>query len=117
MSGAVHIGASGWHYKHWVGPFYPTGLPASRMLAYYRQYFDTVEINNSFYRLPMPTALKKWRETTPAHFCFAAKGSRFLTHMKKLKDPDQAWAKFFSHIEIPRREAWSVLFHCRLIGR
>lgn len=110
MSGAVHIGTSGWHYKHWVGPFYPPGLPASRMLAFYLQYFDTVEINNSFYRLPVNTALKRWRETTPDRFCFAAKGSRFLTHMKKLKDPEPGLTKFFSHIEILEEKLGPVLF-------
>src|SRR5438094_9990630 len=84
--GEIRIGTSGWHYQHWRGPFYPPGLPASRMLAFYLERFDTVELNNSFYKLPAVSALDSWRESTPDGFVFAAKGSRFLTHMKKLTD-------------------------------
>ena len=86
----VRIGTSGWHYKHWLGSFYPAKLPASQMLAYYQQHFDSVEINNSFYRLPKPGMFAAWREATPAGFLFAVKASRFLTHNKKLKDPENA---------------------------
>ena len=66
------------------------------MLEWYARQFDTVEINNSFYRLPPESALQSWRETVPAGFRFALKGSRFITHMKKLKEPGPALAKFFS---------------------
>ncbi len=97
--GAVHIGTSGWHYKHWRGPFYPEKLPASKMLEYYTQHFDTVELNNTFYRLPLETGLKVWWESTPKGFCFAAKGSRFLTHMKKLKDPIPGIDKYFERVD------------------
>jgi uncharacterized protein YecE (DUF72 family) len=86
----VRIGTSGWHYKHWKGPFYPRDLPASRMLDFYLRHFDTVEVNNSFYRLPKPGAFASWRDATPAGFLFAVKASRFLTHNKKLKDPENA---------------------------
>ena len=86
----VRIGTSGWHYKHWKGSFYPAELPASQMLSYYQQHFDSVEINNSFYRLPKPGMFAAWREATPAGFLFAVKASRFLTHNKKLKDPENA---------------------------
>src|SRR5579864_2751739 len=86
----VRIGTSGWHYKHWKGTFYPADLPASQMLSYYQQYFDSVEINNSFYRLPKPGMFAAWREATPAGFLFAVKASRFLTHNKKLKEPENA---------------------------
>jgi uncharacterized protein YecE (DUF72 family) len=96
---AIHIGTSGWHYKHWVGRFYPEKFPASRMLEYYSQRFDTVEINNSFYQLPRETALETWREATPRRFCFAAKGSRYLTHMKKLTDTDQGIDRFFERVD------------------
>ena len=85
----IRVGTSGWHYKHWIDPYYQQRRPDA-MLARYLQDFDTVEINNSFYRLPSPHALKKWRDRTPANFCFAAEASRFLTHMKKLKDAEQA---------------------------
>jgi uncharacterized protein YecE (DUF72 family) len=91
-----HVGTSGWHYRHWLGSFYPAGLAASKMLEWYARQFDTVEINNSFYRLPPESAVRTWRETVPAGFRFALKGSRFITHMKKLKEPGPALAKFFS---------------------
>lgn len=90
----VHLGTSGWHYQHWKGNFYPADLPASKMLGYYVQRFDSVEINNSFYRLPAPGVFAGWREATPAGFLFAVKASRFLTHNKKLKDPESALDKF-----------------------
>src|SRR5579884_1325289 len=96
----VRIGTSGWHYQHWRGPFYPADLPAARMLAFYVRHFDAVEINNSFYRLPRPGAMARWRDATPAGFCFAVKASRFLTHNKKLKDPENALQNF-----LPRAEA------------
>jgi uncharacterized protein YecE (DUF72 family) len=83
----IRIGASGWHYKHWRGPFYPPDLPASQMLAFYLERFDTVEINNSFYRLPKEETFTAWHDATPPDFRFAVKGSRFITHNKKLKDP------------------------------
>jgi uncharacterized protein YecE (DUF72 family) len=86
----IRIGTSGFHYKHWLGPFYPPKTTPSRMLEYYLQHFDTVELNNSFYRLPTPQAFDDWRDATPNDFIFAVKASRFLTHNKKLKDPENA---------------------------
>jgi uncharacterized protein YecE (DUF72 family) len=106
----IRIGTSGWHYKHWVGRFYPHRWPASKMLAYYQERFDTVEINNSFYRLPVETALAAWRQSTPDDFLFAVKGSRFLTHMKKLKDPAPGIEKFFLRVELLREKLGPVLF-------
>jgi uncharacterized protein YecE (DUF72 family) len=90
MACDLRIGTSGFHYKHWKGPFYPAKLPDSKMLEHYVQHFDTVELNNSFYRLPTAEAFDAWREATPSNFIFAVKASRFLTHNKKLKDPEQA---------------------------
>ncbi len=110
MPGAVHIGTSGWHYKHWKGRFYPEKLPALKMLDYYRQHFDTVEINSSFYRLPPETALHEWAAATPPGFCFAAKGSRFLTHMKKLKDPEEGVAKFMERMELLGEKLGPIVF-------
>lgn len=86
----IRIGTSGFHYKHWKGPFYPAKNPAGKMLDFYAERFDTVELNNSFYRLPSPEAFDAWREATPANFIFAVKASRFITHNKKLKDPEHA---------------------------
>jgi uncharacterized protein YecE (DUF72 family) len=107
---AIRIGTSGWHYNHWRGPFYPEKLPASKMLDYYTHHFDTVEINNSFYRLPLETALAEWRDSTPARFRFAMKGSRFLTHMKKLKDPEPGVEKFFARADLLGSKLGPVIF-------
>ena len=93
----VRIGCSGWQYKHWRGDFYPAELPTSRWFAHYALTFDTVEINNSFYRLPPAETFAKWREQAPSHFVYAVKASRFLTHMKKLKDPEDPLARFFDN--------------------
>ena len=110
MSGQVHIGTSGWHYAHWRGPFYPEKMKAAGMLDFYVRQFDTVEINNSFYRLPPINALKNWRDATPSDFCFAVKGSRYLTHMKKLTDPKPGLAKFFSRIDNLGKKLGPILF-------
>ena len=98
VAAEIRIGTSGYHYAHWRGPFYPEKFPASKMLQFYIQHFDTVELNTTFYRLPPPTAVQGWHDGTPQGFVFAAKGSRFLTHMKKLKDPVPGLERFFEHI-------------------
>jgi len=106
----IRIGTSGWHYKHWIGTFYPPKTPASKMLAYYCGRFNTVELNNSFYHLPKKTALESWRDSTPDDFVFAAKGSRFLTHMKKLNDAEQGLARFLDAIETLGAKLGPILF-------
>ena len=83
------IGTSGWVYKHWIDVLYPPKLPAGRYLPLYAAEFPTVEINRSYYRLPERSVFEGWREQSPPGFLFAVKASRFLTHMKKLKDPEQ----------------------------
>jgi len=108
--GHVHIGTSGWHYKHWLGPFYPKDLTPARMLRWYAQRFDTVEINNSFYRLPATAALETWCRETPRQFCFAVKASRYITHNLKLKNPEQADERFLSQIEILGKRLGPILF-------
>ena len=92
---AVRVGCSGWQYRHWRGDFYPETLPLSHWYAHYALAFDTVEINNSFYRLPPADTFAKWGEQAPRHFLYAVKASRFLTHMKKLKDPEAPLTRFF----------------------
>ncbi|MGE5568024.1 MAG: DUF72 domain-containing protein [Rhodospirillales bacterium] len=106
----IRIGASGWHYNHWRGPFYPEKLPASKFLAFYSQHFDTVEINNSFYKLPAESALEEWESTVPPNFLFSVKASRFITHMKKLLDPEAAFKKFFDRVILLGRKLGPVLF-------
>jgi uncharacterized protein YecE (DUF72 family) len=95
----VHIGTSGWHYRHWVGPFYPEGTDASGMLVTYAHSFDTVEINNTFYNLPDRRTVRGWRDDVPRGFRFACKASRYITHMKKLKDPSKSIRRFFRAID------------------
>ncbi|HEX6805949.1 MAG TPA: DUF72 domain-containing protein [Terriglobales bacterium] len=106
----VHIGTSGWHYKHWCGPFYPEKFAPSKMLRWYIQHFDTVEINNSFYRLPTSEALAGWCRETPPGFCFAVKASRYITHNRKLKDPEQSSEKFFSQVAQLGKRLGPILF-------
>ena len=83
----IHIGTSGWHYNHWRGPFYPEKFPPAKMLDYYARHFDTVEINNSFYRLPDAKTFAAWRRRAPPRFLFAVKASRYLTHMRWPRAP------------------------------
>ncbi len=106
----IHIGTSGWHYKHWVGPFYPEGTPARGFLAHYVQHFATVEINNTFYRLPKPETMAAWRDEVPKDFRFACKASRYITHMKKLKDPAASSARFFEVIAALGHKLGPILF-------
>jgi uncharacterized protein YecE (DUF72 family) len=94
-SGRLRIGTSGWVYRHWKGAFYPADVPAKRWFEHYRTVFDTVELNTPFYHLPRPTAVARWRDETPPDFAFAVKGSRFITHNKKLKDPHEPLERFF----------------------
>jgi uncharacterized protein YecE (DUF72 family) len=106
----ARVGCSGWQYKHWKGDFYPARLPQTRWLEYYAARFDTVEINNSFYRLPSEQAFASWRDRAPGRFCYAVKASRFLTHMKKLKDPAAPLELFFSHAQHLRPALGPVLY-------
>jgi uncharacterized protein YecE (DUF72 family) len=95
---AVRVGCSGWQYKHWRGDFYPAELPTTRWFQHYAVTFDTVEINNTFYRWPEAETFAKWREQAPKRFLYAVKASRFLTHMKKLKDPEEPLFRTFENV-------------------
>ena len=86
----VRVGCSGWNYRHWRGTFYPPDLPARRWFAFYAEHFDTVEINNSFYRLPRMETFDAWRSQAPPDFIYAVKANRFITQAKKLKDCEDA---------------------------
>jgi uncharacterized protein YecE (DUF72 family) len=100
----VRIGCSGWNYRDWRGDFYPPGLSASGWLAHYASVFDTVEVNATFYRLPKRETTRAWAEQVPDGFVFAIKGSRYLTHMKRLSDMGPGLARFWERIE-PLRDA------------
>ena len=107
---ALRVGCSGWQYKHWRGDFYPRDLPQRQWLEYYAARFDTVEVNNSFYRLPPEGVFETWRARTPPRFLFAVKASRFLTHMKKLKDPEEPVERLFSRAVELRSKLGPVLY-------
>jgi uncharacterized protein YecE (DUF72 family) len=96
MTARIRIGISGWTYPHWRGRFYPRGLPQRRELEFASRAFDAVEINGSFYSLQRPSSYRRWRAATPDGFVFAVKGSRYITHMKKLGGGDQALCNFLA---------------------
>jgi uncharacterized protein YecE (DUF72 family) len=106
----VHIGTSGWHYEHWKGPFYPEDISPEKMLGFYAERFHTVEVNNTFYQMPEKKTLAEWRETVPKGFIFAVKASRFITHMKKLKDPEEPLSRFFAAVDELGPKRGPVLF-------
>ncbi|HEY7402759.1 MAG TPA: DUF72 domain-containing protein [Candidatus Angelobacter sp.] len=110
MKPDIRIGTSGYHYRHWVGPFYPPKTSAAKMLEYYTRHFDTLELNNSFYRLPTIDAFESWRDSTPKNFIFAVKASRFITHNKKLKDPENALENLLPRAEHLGRKLGPLLF-------
>jgi uncharacterized protein YecE (DUF72 family) len=101
----LRIGCSGWNYAHWRnGVFYPPRLPPKKWLAYYAEHFDTVEINMTFYRLPKVEAVRRWVEESPPGFLFAVKVSRYITHVKRLKDVRAGLDVFLERIE-PLRDS------------
>jgi uncharacterized protein YecE (DUF72 family) len=93
------VGCSGWNYNDWRERFYPKGLPARRWLEHYAEHFQTVEVNNTFYRLPNESAVAAWAEQTPDDFIFTVKASRYLTHMKRLTDMDAGVERFYERIQ------------------
>jgi uncharacterized protein YecE (DUF72 family) len=95
----AHIGCSGWNYKDWRELVYPKGVPARLWLEYYAKLFETVEVNNTFYRLPTRSAVEGWVEQTPRDFIFTVKASRYLTHMKRLTDLASGVGRFYERIE------------------
>jgi uncharacterized protein YecE (DUF72 family) len=99
LSKPVHIGCSGWNYRDWRGVIYPEGLPTRRWLERYAELFDTVEVNNTFYRLPSQSAVEGWVEQAPRGFVFAVKASRYLTHVKRLRELRQGVRRFFGAIK------------------
>ena len=101
----VRIGCSGWNYADWRERVYPKGVPQRRWLEHYATLFDTVEVNNTFYRLPARSAVAGWIQSTPPDFLFAVKASRYLTHMKRLTDLGQGVRRFYERIEPLARSA------------
>ena len=110
MKGKIFIGTSGWNYKHWKGNFYPEELKQKKWLEFYSDKLKSVEINNSFYHLPETKTLKTWKDITPQNFIFAVKGSRYITHMKKLKAPKTSSRKLFTRIKHLGNKLGPILF-------
>jgi uncharacterized protein YecE (DUF72 family) len=98
MRGGIWIGTSGWVYKEWAGHFYPKGWPKKDEFSYYVRHFPTVEINATFYRLPTLKMVRGWHDRAPKGFVFAVKGSRFLTHLKRLKETGPGVRKYFNRL-------------------
>jgi uncharacterized protein YecE (DUF72 family) len=92
----IHVGCSGWVYRHWKGEFYPADLPQKRWFEHYAQSFDTVEINASFYRVPLAMTFDGWRDKAPPGFRYAVKANRFMTHMKRLLDCERPLDEFIA---------------------
>lgn len=109
-SAGIHIGTSGWHYDHWQGPFYPPDLPQADFLSYYQQRLQTVEINNTFYQLPKENTFMAWRQCVSEGFLFSVKASRYITHLKKLKDPQEPVQQLLARIELLKPKLGPVLF-------
>lgn len=110
MAGVARIGCSGWHYKGWVGPFYGADVPPDRWLEVYASRFDTVELNNTFYRLPEASQFTKWRAAVPADFTFAVKASRYLTHLKRLRDPQEPLNRLLERVKALGTNLGPLLF-------
>jgi uncharacterized protein YecE (DUF72 family) len=106
----VRIGTSGWNYPHWRGAFYPPGLPSSKWLEFYAHHFDTVEINATFYGRPKPSTFEKWYQSTPPGFLFAVKASRYITHIKRLKNVKEPISRLYQDITPLREKLGAILF-------
>lgn len=108
--GKVYIGTSGWHYKHWKGTFYPGKIKNEEQFDFYKNIFASVEINNSFYRLPSLKTFNEWHRSAPPHFVFAVKASRYFTHIKKLNIKKGDLRKFFTRIQHLENTLGPILF-------
>ena len=106
----IHVGTSGWHYKHWKGPFYPEDMPPRDFLAFYADRFRSTEINNSFYKQPEKRVLRGWRDLVGNDFVFAFKANRYITHMKKLKDPKEPLSNLYGVAEALGDALGPILF-------
>ena len=106
----LHVGTSGFSYKEWKGSFYPEKLPANKMLAYYGEHFNAVEVNNTFYRLPKSNMLATWATQVPDDFSFAIKASRHITHIKRLKDTADTLAYLFKAVSVLESKLGLVFF-------
>ncbi|MGD2170229.1 MAG: DUF72 domain-containing protein [Chlamydiota bacterium] len=107
---STFIGTSGWHYDHWKGSFYPKNLPSDEMLPYYANLFNTVEINATFYHLPNRKTVLNWADSVNGSFIFSVKGSRYITHTKKLKDCKASLQKIEKAVSFLEKKEGPFLF-------
>ena len=110
MAFHYYIGTSGWHYDHWRDRFYPEKLSKPQWLEFYASHFTTVELNNSFYRLPSEAAFTTWYNSSPTNFIFAVKVSRFITHIKRLKNSEEAVENFITRAKILKEKLGPLLY-------
>jgi len=110
MGAKYFIGTSGWHYEHWRGTFYPEMLPKPKWLEFYAAKFQTVELNNTFYRLPSEEAVAVWKDSTPTGFVFAAKASRYITHVKRFRNVTDSVGTFLERLRILGEKLGPVLY-------
>lgn len=96
--GQIHIGTSGFYYKHWVGLFYPKGTKSKDWFAYYMQYFDTVELNSPFYNMPTLERFENWYQITPDSFIYSVKASRYISHIKRLHEVEDSVDLFLKNV-------------------
>ena len=108
--GTCFIGTSGWYYQHWYGRFYPQGLSKERLLPYFAQSFNTVELNNTFYHLPKETTVKGWYKKAPEDFVFAVKASRFITHIKRLANLGDSLKVFLKRAYLLKDKLGPILY-------
>ena len=105
----AYIGTSGWNYRDWRGRFYPEKLPTKRWLSFYATRFDSVEINYTFYRLPSKEACAAWYQQTPDQFRFVVKASRYITHIKRLRDVQKSWDDFLERVDSLKHKLGPIL--------
>ena len=106
----IYIGTSGWSYEHWKENFYPQGLKSNLWLNFYSKAFSTVEVNTTFYHLPLGTTVQKWNKQVSPEFKFSIKASRYITHQKRLKDCHESLALFFHSLEALKSKVDVILF-------
>jgi uncharacterized protein YecE (DUF72 family) len=106
----VYIGTSGWNYRQWRGSFFPADLPTKRWLPFYASRFDSVEVNYTFYRLPSKETCEAWYRQTPEKFRFVVKASRYLTHIKRLRDARKSWDDFLERVLVLKEKLGPILF-------
>jgi uncharacterized protein YecE (DUF72 family) len=106
----IRIGTSGWHYNDWAGPFYPADLPKSKWLQYYAEHFDTVEINNTFYRQPKPQTFTNWHKQAPKNFLYTVKANRYITHIKRLKEAEEPLERFLEGASLLKKNLGPILY-------